>query len=152
MPSFTGSNSIPCIEVRALPYKAGSVMTPKHRLNFQHILYLEALVEEKHVTRAAERMNIGQPAMSSALGKLRLVFKDPLLVKTSVGMEPTPLALELIKRIRDVTDLLDGRGAALAEFEPSQSNIRFRIMASDGISRVILPRLMARVQSEAPDI
>ena len=56
-----------------------------NRLNFQHLQYLQALVEERHVTRAAERMGIGQPAMSTALARLREVFKDVLLVKTTHG-------------------------------------------------------------------
>lgn len=125
-------------------------MAAIRRLNFQHLLYLEALVSERHVTRAADRMQIGQPAMSAALAKLRLVFKDPLLVKTSSGMEPTPKALQIVKRIREVEDLLDGRGFGGEAFEARSSQARFRIMASDGISRVLLPELMAVAGREAP--
>src|SRR6185436_585383 len=68
------------------PQRKGATMPPgtRHetsqtslnRLNFQHLQYLQALVEERHVTRAAERMGIGQPAMSTALARLREVFKD----------------------------------------------------------------------------
>ena len=81
-----------------------------HRLTFQHLQYLQALVEERHVTRAAERMGIGQPAMSTALARLREVFKDVLLVKTTTGMEPTPRALDLVRRVREIADMLEGRG------------------------------------------
>jgi len=125
-------------------------MTSAQHLNFQHLLYLEALVQERHVTRAAERMGIGQPAMSTALAKLRVVFKDPLLVKTSGGMEPTARALEVVKRIREISDLLEGRGLADEAFDPAVSHARFRIMASDGISRVLLPQLMQRAGRQAP--
>lgn len=125
-------------------------MDSLHRLNFQHLLYLEALVEERHVTRAAERMGIGQPAMSAALARLREVFKDILLVKTSTGMEPTPRALELARRIREVTDLLEGRGSVDESFDPRTSQARWRIMASDGISRAVLPELMAIAGEQAP--
>lgn len=125
-------------------------MSGLHRLTFQQLLYLQALVEERHVTRAAERMNIGQPAMSAALARLREVFRDVLLVKTSTGMEPTPRALELVGRIREMTDLLEGRGSADQRFEPAESSVRWRIMSSDGISRVVLPELMRLAQQEAP--
>lgn len=127
-------------------------MASAQNLNFQHLLYLEALVEERHVTRAAERMGIGQPAMSTALAKLREVCKDPLLVKTSTGMEPTPRALELVKHTRNLSDLLEGRGAAGEQFDPAASRARLRIMASDGISRVLLPELMERAGRLAPQM
>lgn len=125
-------------------------MPPLSRLTFQHLLYLEALIEERHVTRAAERLGMGQPAMSSALAKLRLVFKDQLLVKTNSGMEPTPRALELLSRIREVGDLLEGRGFAEDTFDPASSQARWRIMASDGVSRVILPELVEIAGRVAP--
>ena len=127
-------------------------MNSLHRLNFQHLLYLQALVEERHVTRAAERMNIGQPAMSSALAKLRVIFRDVLLVKTSSGMEPTPRALELVAKIGEMADLLEGRGCANAQFDPAQSQTRWRIIASDGIVRAMLPELMATTGREAPNM
>ena len=127
-------------------------MTSTQHLSFQHLLYLEALVEERHVTRAAERMGIGQPAMSTALAKLREVCKDPLLVKTSTGMAPTLRAVELVRRIRDVSNLIEGRGPAGEHFDPAASRARFRIMASDGISRVLLPQLMERAGRLAPQM
>lgn len=124
--------------------------TSLNRLNFQHLQYLQALVEERHVTRAAERMGIGQPAMSTALARLREVFKDVLLVKTTTGMEPTPRALELARRVREISDMLNGRGFEAENFEPSTSQARWRIMASDGISRTLLPEMMALVTHKAP--
>lgn len=125
-------------------------MTGLHRLTFQQLQYLEALVEERHVTRAAERMNIGQPAMSAALARMREVFRDVLLVKTTTGMEPTPRALELVSRIREMTDFLEGRGFADEQFDPAASTSRWKVMSSDGISRVVLPELMAVARQEAP--
>lgn len=124
--------------------------TPLNRLNFQHLQYLQALVEERHVTRAAERMGIGQPAMSTALARLREVFKDVLLVKTTTGMEPTPRAMDLARRVREITDMLNGRGFEAENFDPATSQARWRILASDGISRTLLPEMMALVTHEAP--
>jgi DNA-binding transcriptional LysR family regulator len=125
-------------------------MAALHRLTFQHLLYLQALVDERHVTRAAERMGIGQPAMSAALARLREVFRDVLLVKTTTGMEPTPRALELVRRIREMTDLLEGRGFADEQFDVASSQAHWKVMASDGISRVVLPALMELAGRIAP--
>src|SRR3546814_9565608 len=63
---------------------------------------LEVLVEERHVTRAAERMNMTQSGMSNALARLRILFGDPILVRTSHGMEPTARAITLARRIGHV--------------------------------------------------
>lgn len=123
-----------------------------NRLTFQHLQYLQALVEERHVTRAAERMGIGQPAMSTALARLREVFKDVLLVKTTTGMEPTPRALDLARRVREISDMLSGRGFEAENFEPATSQAHWRIMASDGISRTLLPEMMALVTHDAPQM
>jgi LysR family transcriptional activator of mexEF-oprN operon len=120
------------------------------RLTFQHLQYLQALVEERHVTRAAERMGIGQPAMSTALARLREVFKDVLLVKTTTGMEPTSRALDLVRRVREIADMLEGRGFEAEHFTPATSQARWRILASDGISRTLLPEMMAVVARDAP--
>lgn len=127
-------------------------MAHNSRLNFQHLVYLEALVLERHVTRAAERVGIGQPAMSTTLSKLRQMFKDPLLVKTSTGMEPTAKAIDLARRAREMIDLLEGRGQSEAAFDPMSAEGRFRIMASDGIARLLLPPLMQRAEAEAPQM
>jgi DNA-binding transcriptional LysR family regulator len=122
------------------------------RITTQHLLHLEALVQERHVTRAAERIGIGQPAMSSSLAKLRRVLRDPLLVKTSRGMEPTPRALELVRKVRDVVDLLEGRVEKEGNFDLRTARSSFRIMASDGIARVLAPELMRIAEKAAPEM
>lgn len=125
-------------------------MVDRKRLNFQHLGYLQALIEERHVTRAAERVGIGQPAMSSALAKLRLAFRDLLLVKTTHGMQPTPKALELLMRVRAMSDLLQGKGLADDQFDPKTCSTEWRLMSSDGISRIVLPELMRVADGAAP--
>ena len=120
------------------------------RLNFQHLLYLEALVVERHVTRAADRFGIGQPAMSNSLIKLRRVFKDPLLVKTKDGMEPTARAIDLAARVRYLIESLEGRGLPEVNFDPATAEQRFRIMVADGVTQSLLPRLMRRIEGQAP--
>jgi DNA-binding transcriptional LysR family regulator len=113
------------------------------RVSLQHLQQLQTLVEERSVTRAAERMGLGQPAMSAALAKLRAAFKDELLVQTRAGMEPTPRALEVTRLSRQLIALSQGRGVMSETFMPGESTAHWKLMASDAIARRILPRLMA---------
>lgn len=125
-------------------------MSDLSRINLQHLLYLQALVEERHVTRAADRMGIGQPAMSAALARLRVVFRDVLLVKTTSGMEPTARALEIVRRIREIAELLEGRGLSEEHFDPANAHMHWKMMSSDGISRLVLPDLIDLLDKQAP--
>jgi len=120
------------------------------QLNFLHLVYLRALIEERSVTRAAEHMGIGQPAMSSALSKLRLIFSDPLLTSTRNGMEPTPRALELMRLSMQISALVEGRGVSQQAFVASESSVHWKVMASDAIARALLPSLMERIGTQAP--
>lgn len=76
---------------------------------------LDALLKEKAVTRAAERMNMSQPGMSNALARLRQKLNDPLLVRTSKGMEPTERALQMELSIR--TGLMHIEAAFLSLYD-----------------------------------
>lgn len=71
------------------------------RVDLNLLIYLDVLLREKNVTRAAEQLGVTQPAMSNILRRLRNLFNDPLLIRSSEGMTPTERALELQPRIRD---------------------------------------------------
>ena len=71
-----------------------------HDLDLNLIPYIVALEETRNVSRAALALGVSQPRVSSALGRLREYFGDPLFVRTSRGMEPTPRALALIPSAR----------------------------------------------------
>ena len=66
-----------------------------NRVDLNLLVYLDALLRERNVTQAANQLNLSQPAMSNGLRRLRDLFDDPLLVRTSDGMTPTERALEL---------------------------------------------------------
>lgn len=125
-------------------------MKQRPKLNFQHLLYLQALVEERNVTRAAERIGITQSSMSTALARLREALNDALMVQTKHGMEPTPRALELARRSREISAILDGRGEPEESFILAESTALWRIMASDGIARAFMPPLMELAGQNAP--
>src|SRR5215470_1880508 len=76
------------------------------------LLAFESLMIERNVTRAARRSGLSQPAMSNALARLRRTFEDPLLIRTTDGMKPTPLAQSLMVPVRAA---LDGLRSAIEE-------------------------------------
>ena len=116
------------------------------------LVALQALLAERHVTRAAARLGVTQPAMSHSLSRLREALGDPLLVRAKNGLQPTPRAAGLVEPL---DRLLSDVGALLAppkRFEPQTSTRRFRIAASDYMEIVLMPALLERLGREAPNI
>jgi len=116
------------------------------------VLALDALLAERHVTRAAKRLGITQPAASHALARLRELFRDPLLVRGGGGaMVPTPRADELAPRVHQVVVGLAGV-LRVDRFEPATARRTFRICANDYTELVLLPRFTERLARVAPGI
>ncbi|MFT4021852.1 MAG: LysR family transcriptional regulator [Acinetobacter sp.] len=122
------------------------------RVDLNLLIYLDVLLREKNVTRAAEQLGVTQPAMSNILRRLRTLFNDPLLIRSSEGMTPTERALELQPRIRDVLSDLSMILEPRTEFRPYTSNRVFRIMTSDYAEATLVPRLVKALRSEAPNV
>lgn len=97
------------------------------------LLAFEALVDERHVGRAAKRVGLSQPAFSNAIGRLRVRLKDPLFVRRAQGMVPTPRAEQLIGPIRSALAQLRQTLEAPQAFDPSISAHRFHIALSDDV-------------------
>jgi DNA-binding transcriptional LysR family regulator len=112
----------------------------------------DALVAEGNVTRAAERVGLTQPAMSHALARLRKLIGDPLFVRTSVGMSPTPRALELVVPVRRALGEIDRALREPPAFDPASAERSFTLAAVDFGSLVVLPPLLARLRKEAPGV
>ena len=104
------------------------------------------------VTRAADVLGLGQPAVSIALAKLREHFSDPLFVRTSKGMEPTRLAEELRLPVCEALDALERVSGHRNAFDPATSDRTFRICMTDISQLVLLPGLWARLRVAAPGI
>jgi DNA-binding transcriptional LysR family regulator len=121
-------------------------------VNLNLLLAFEALLEEQSVSRAAARMNLSQPAMSSALGRLREVFNDPLLIKTGRRMKPTPRALELIGPVRSGLMQLRGALSDRPVFDPGQSTRSFQIAMTDYTELLLLGSLLQRMRRRAPKV
>jgi DNA-binding transcriptional LysR family regulator len=115
------------------------------------LVAFEALLREGSVTGAAAHVGVTQPAMSSALARLRNLFGDSLFVRGTRRMVPTSRALEIAPH---VTASLDHVRLALHEpaFVPREARARFRIIATDYIEAVLLPAVWKRLSMEAPTV
>lgn len=119
-------------------------------LDLNLLCAFDALMAEQNVTRAARRMGLGQPAMSDALRRLRLLFGDQLFVRAAGGMQPTPRARAIAK---DIGPLLVRLRAVMGEqvsFVPQSAEKTFTIASTDFTTLVLLPSLVAAVRSQAP--
>jgi DNA-binding transcriptional LysR family regulator len=110
----------------------------------------DALMVERSVSRAAERVGISQPTMSNALARLRKLFGDPLLLRTRAGMIPTGRALELLKPVRRTLADIEGMLAEQRHFDPATSQVTITLTALEHVEYTILPALTQRLQREAP--
>ncbi len=113
------------------------------------LVALDALLTERHVTKASERVGLSQPAMSSALNRLRGMFDDELLVRTATGMKATPRASELVEPLRQLLRQVERVLESDAGFDPERSQRTFTVRMSDILACLILPLLVAQRQEAA---
>ena len=111
-----------------------------------------ALMEERSVTRAAERMGMTQPALSNALSRLRLMLQGQLFVRERYGIQPTPIALELAPLIAEALAQLDDAVLGQQAFDPAQAERLFTIAPNGYVEFVLVPAVVARLQKVAPGI
>ena len=116
------------------------------------LVAFDLLMQEQNVSRAAERMFVGQSAMSHILQRLRQQLDDPLLVKTSTGMKPTDRALALIDPVRIVLRDVERLLRAPEDFDPDKSQRRFVIAATDYMEVLLLPALVELITRQAPNV
>jgi DNA-binding transcriptional LysR family regulator len=120
------------------------------RTDLNLLVLFEIVLEEGHVGRAAERLNLTPSAVSHGLGRLRRLFNDPLFLRTPKGVVPTARATDLIEPIADVLARVRGVIATADPFDPAMSTRRFTIGAPDGASAVFLLPLLAELRHSAP--
>jgi DNA-binding transcriptional LysR family regulator len=123
-----------------------------NRVDLNLLVYLDVLLRERNVTQAANQLNLSQPAMSNGLRRLRDLFEDPLLVRTSDGMTPTERALELEPMVREILSTVDRALQPTAAFDPASAERIFRIMASDYAESTLLPSVLFKLRQQAPGI
>lgn len=115
-------------------------------VNLNLLVAFDAMLAERHVTRAAKRLGVTQSAVSNSLRQLRLLFDDALFVRAPRGVAPTPRAVALGPHVREGLARLEVALGA-PEFDPKTAERRFMIAASDFVQLVVLSRSSARRQA-----
>lgn len=122
------------------------------RIDLNLLLVFDVLMQEKNVSRAAERVFLSQSAMSNALKRLREMLDDPILVRGAKGMQPTPRALTLEAPVRSILKQVVRTIQPAQPFEPDTSRARFIIGMNDYSENVVLPALAACLRQSAPNV
>jgi DNA-binding transcriptional LysR family regulator len=116
------------------------------------LVVFDAIMKERNITRAAQRVGLSQPAMSSALSRLRKTFNDPLFVRTARGMQPTPYAELLAPPIQRACELVASSLTLGAAFDPRASMRTFTVYLTDIGQGIFLPKLLPVLEDRAPRV
>lgn len=121
-------------------------------LDLNLLVVFDAVMQERNVTRAAERLNMAQPALSHALARLRSALQDDLFVRTPEGMMPTPQAENLAEGVRSALRDLKATLESAEPFLPATSDRRFSIAVNNHAALVLAAPLAAAAAAEAPGV
>jgi LysR family nod box-dependent transcriptional activator len=123
-----------------------------NRFDLNLLIALDALLHEKNVTRAAERVFVSQPAMSAALQKLREFFDDQLLVRVGRDLQLTPRGLSLVGPVRDALLQIQATLGTQATFDPGTVQRTFTLIVSADALLRVMPAVFQRLSREASGI
>lgn len=125
-------------------------MTDARKLDLNLLVVLDALLAEKNLTHAGERIGMTQPAVSSSLTKLRSLFDDPLLVRQGRGFTLTPRAEQLVPTVAECVSAVHRTFEVLPTFDPLTSTRTFIVSASDYFLAELTGPLLGLLRREAP--
>lgn len=121
-------------------------------LDLKNLMVFDEVYRTGSISRAAEKLDVGQSAISMILAKFRRHYNDPLFVRTSEGMRPTRLADEIVGPIRQAMTSLKTTLQHRAAFDPGSSDQMFSLCMTDIGQRVMMPRLLEHFREVAPDV
>ena len=121
-------------------------------LDLNLIRVLDALLRERSVTRAGERIGLSQPAVSAALNRLRHALNDQLFVRQGNDMLPTPRAESLAGSVRAALAEIARVFEADEKFNPSRLERVFTLLGADFFSMFLMPELASRIAEAAPNV
>lgn len=121
-------------------------------LDLNLMVIFDALMKDRHLSRAGDRVGLSQPAMSHALRRLRGVLGDDLFIRRGGAMDPTPRALALADPIGGALDRLRAALDTEPEFEPATAERSFTLTMSDASAAHLLPNLIPRLRASAPGV
>lgn len=127
-------------------------MAHDRRVDLNLLQVLEAIHDEGGVTRAAERLNLSQSAISHSLARLRLMFGDPLFARDGRRLTATPLTRSLIGPLRQGLQSLDQLVAHAGRFDPARAAAQYTISLRDPTETLMLPSIMGRITRAAPGV
>ncbi|KRC19536.1 LysR family transcriptional regulator [Acidovorax sp. Root219] len=116
------------------------------------LVVFNQLLAERKVSKVAENLGLGQPAVSNALARLRRQFDDPLFLRTASGMQPTPFAEQLAESVGYALGMIHGAVNARNAFDPAGSQRSFTVGMTDIGEIYFLPQLMQRIGELAPGV
>ncbi len=119
-------------------------------LDLNLLRILDALLHEGSTVRAARRLGLSQPAVSAALGRLRLALDDPLFVRQGQSLTPTDFGRSLEVPLRETLEGLEALLSRGRNFDPATSEARFVMSGSDFFAELMLPALARVLTAEAP--
>ncbi|WP_313677224.1 LysR substrate-binding domain-containing protein [Pantoea vagans] len=122
----------------------------KYDLNLLPVLLV--MMEERNVTRAAERLGITQPALSNALNRLRETLNDPLFIRERYGMRPTPKAEQLAQVVSAALSSIDKVILGQQDFDPLHATRLFTLAPNNYVEFIMMPAIVARLRDCAPGI
>lgn len=126
--------------------------TNLRQLDLNLLIALNVLITEASVTKAAEKLNMSQSAMSHALKRLRTILNDDILIRTSREMEVTPYARQISDRVRQILSDIESTLLLKETFNPATTQETFRIAASDYVETTIGINLIQQLTTQAPGI
>jgi DNA-binding transcriptional LysR family regulator len=121
------------------------------RFDLNLLVVLEALWAERHVGRAAARLHLSQSATSHALSRLRDAFDDQLFIRHPRGIEPTPLAIELMPRVAEVLESVRHVVSPRGPFDPGRFQGVLSVAATDHAVLTVIAPVLAKIQAAAPN-
>jgi DNA-binding transcriptional LysR family regulator len=122
------------------------------RLDLNLLVTLETLLVERNVTKAAARLHLSQPAVSTQLSRLRHEFDDLLLIPAQRGMTPTAKAMELLDPLRQALDQVRATVASHRNFDPAKAKLTFAIACTDYLQAAVVKPLVAELRTRAPGV
>ncbi len=134
-------------EVHAIMFFMHDALSRLRGLDLDQLVYLDAMLRLRSVSRAADAMGLTQSAMSHALRRLRVRFDDPLLVRVGGGMAPTPFAEQLRPGLRAALVALQRALERAGPFDPAAEARTFRIASPDLFDLLVLPTLIRRMRA-----
>lgn len=124
----------------------------KNFLEPRDLRLLDILYATRSVTKTAEQLGQTQPTISSLLKRIRAQLKDPLFVRTSEGMIPTPRAEIVVSKAREILEAMRSITEEVPRFDPATATRTFRMCIPDGAQTTLLPNMLQDIRHSAPNV